>query len=64
MSRFINFASNLLDGVDSMAKDSLIDQGENCLGPIYLIFIFLQIDVSPLGMLSSKSSPKCREEKQ
>lgn len=27
MSRFIKYASNLLDGVDSMAKDSLTDQG-------------------------------------
>lgn len=30
MSRFIKYASNLLDGVDSMAKDSLTDQGD-CL---------------------------------
>lgn len=27
MSRFIKYASNLLDGVDNIAKDSLIDQG-------------------------------------
>lgn len=27
MSRFIKYASNLLDGVDSIAKDSLTDQG-------------------------------------
>lgn len=28
MSRFIQYASNLLDGVDSIAKGSLTDQGE------------------------------------
>lgn len=27
MSRFIKYASNLLDGVDHIAKDSLTDQG-------------------------------------
>lgn len=27
MSRFIKYASNLLDGVDNIAKGSLMDQG-------------------------------------